>query len=999
EIHKPVVQKRGYFISGKFDQMQRNIPYSGIIQAFRDLMSQVLTESAESLENWKKELLDLMGNNARVIADAVPELEIITGRQPDVPELGPTEVQNRFNLAVENFIRVFAKKQHPLVIFLDDLQWADSATLNLIRLLPASSSGTHLFVIGAYRDNEVSESHILMRTLNEIGKQGINANQIRLLPLSLPAVNELISDTLNSDPEKVMPLSELTLVKTGGNPFFMEEFLKSLYSEKLIDFNIREQKWEWDCVRIESGGFTDNVVELMAGKIQNLDNSVQHVLRLASCIGNKFDLNTLSIISESLQKQVAESLAPAVNEGFILSDRDIHKIIQHDSFENESIEFWFAHDRIQQAAYSLIPEPDREKTHYKTGRLILNSLSEPEKEKRIFEIVNHLNAGMAFTDDEEKIYLARLNCRAGEKAKSSAAFKLAFGYFSKGAGLLNEKNLQTDYDLMFSLGLGTAETSYLTGEFSRAEQLMEEMLQYAKSLTDKSKVYKIRIMSYVAQNRLQEAVVSGLEILEQFGVKFPEKPGKLSFIYELVKTKLALRGKDNNDLINLPSMNDRKMIAAMRILMAISSPAYMSGTAIYPLIVLKLVSLTLKYGNALESVVAYSGYSTILCGVLDDFDTGYRFGMLSMELMEKFNALNTKTKVIMLFNTFIRHWKEHMKEVLPSYKKGYKTGLEYGDLEYGCYCLYLHGVQSFFTGADLSDIRQTIEQSAGQFVQLRQKPSFYMLLPWNQAVNNLIEKTDNPCVLSGSIYNEDELISGFVETDNKFGLLNIYFSKFILNFIFQDYPEAVKNIQSAEKYLKSALATGLAMAFPFYDTLAHLAVYDQSSENEKKKILKKVASNLKKLKKYAASAPMNCLNKLYLAQAEQARVLNREAGKLYEKSVMLAKENGFVHEEAIANELAARYYMSEEMITVANAYLQNAHAAYRRWGAKAKVLQMEENYADFLKTVNEKHTATKTLRPSSDTADQLDLTSIIKASQALSGEIELNRLIRSMMRI
>ncbi|MCP4350188.1 MAG: AAA family ATPase, partial [Desulfobacterales bacterium] len=249
EIHKPVVQKRGYFISGKFDQMQRNIPYSGIIQAFRDLMSQILTESAESLENWKKELLDLMGNNARVIADAVPELEIITGRQPDVPELGPTEAQNRFNLAVENFIRVFAKKQHPLVIFLDDLQWADSATLNLIRLLPASSSMTYLFIIGAYRDNEVSESHILMQTLNEIGKQGINANQIRLLPLSLPAVNELISDTLNSDPEKVMPLSELTLVKTGGNPFFMEEFLKSLYSEKLIDFNIREQKWEWDCVR------------------------------------------------------------------------------------------------------------------------------------------------------------------------------------------------------------------------------------------------------------------------------------------------------------------------------------------------------------------------------------------------------------------------------------------------------------------------------------------------------------------------------------------------------------------------------------------------------------------------------------------------------------------------------------------------------------------------------------------------------------------------------
>ncbi|MCP4350998.1 MAG: hypothetical protein GY795_36490, partial [Desulfobacterales bacterium] len=377
--------------------------------------------------------------------------------------------------------------------------------------------------------------------------------------------------------------SELTLVKTGGNPFFMEEFLKSLYSEKLIDFNIREQKWEWDCVRIESGGFTDNVVELMAGKIQNLDNSVQSVLKLCSCIGNKFDLKTLSIISEISQKQAARFLAPAVNEGFILSDRDIHKIIQHDSSENESTEFWFAHDRIQQAAYSLIPEPDREKTHYKTGKLILNSLSEPEKEKRIFDIVSQLNAGMALINDEERTYIARLNYKAGKKARASAAFEQAFDYFKKGTGLLNEKNLQSDYNLMFSLGLGAAEAGCLIGEFFQAEQLMEEMLQYAESLTDKSKVYKIRIMSYVAQNRLQEAVMSGLEILEQLGVKFPKKLGKFFFIYELVKIKLALRGKDNNDLINLPSMNDRKMIAAMRILMAISSPAYMSGTDIYPL--------------------------------------------------------------------------------------------------------------------------------------------------------------------------------------------------------------------------------------------------------------------------------------------------------------------------------------------------------------------------------------------------------------------------------
>ncbi|MCP4350997.1 MAG: SpoIIE family protein phosphatase, partial [Desulfobacterales bacterium] len=795
--------------------------------------------------------------------------------------------------------------------------------------------------------------------------------------------------------------SELTLVKTGGNPFFMEEFLKSLYSEKLIDFNIREQKWEWDCVRIESVGFTDNVVELMAGKIQNLDNSVQSVLKLSSCIGNKFDLKTLSIINEISQKQAARFLASAVNEGFILSDRDIHKIIQHDSFENESIEFRFAHDRIQQAAYSLIPEPDREKTHYKTGRLILNSLSEPEKEKRIFDIVSQLNAGMALINDEERTYTARLNYKAGKKARASAAFEQAFDYFAKGSGLLNEKNLETDYDLMFSLGLGAAETSYLTGEFLRTEQLIKKMLRYARSLTDKSKVFEIRIMSYIAQNRLQEAVMSGLEILEQLGVKFPKKPGNLSVIFELVKTKLALRGKDNNDLINLPLMSNQNMIAAMRILMVISSPAYIS-TDIYSLIALKLVSLTLKYGNTPESFFAYSAYSIILCGATDDFDTAYRFGRLGIELTDKFNALNTKTKVIMIFNIFIRHWKEHMKEALPSYMEAYKTGLEYGDLEYGCYCLYMQGAQSFLTGDELSGLRQAMEQSAGQLVQLRQKPSFYMLQFWNQAVNNLIEKTDNPCFLSGSVCNEDELISELVETDHRLGLFTIYFLKSVLNYMFQNYLQAVKNANLAEKYLKSASATPFIMILPFYDTLAYLAVYNQASENEKKKILKKVAANVKKLKKYAATSPMNCLNKLYLAQAEQARVLNQYPGKLYEKSIMLAKENGFVHEEAIANELAAKYYMSEEMTTVAKAYLQNAHAAYRRWGAKTKVLQMEKNFGLFMQETpyhspgSQKNTETA---GKSFESDILDLKTVMKAANAISGEIILEKLLQRMMGI
>ncbi|NER51188.1 MAG: serine/threonine-protein kinase PknK, partial [Symploca sp. SIO1A3] len=495
EIYKPITRQRGYFISGKFDRFQRNIPYSAVVTAFSELVRQLLTENEIKLNQWRTKLELAFGSNGQVIIDVIPELELIVGKQPAVAELGATESQNRFNLVFQNFIKVFAQPDHPLVIFLDDLQWADTATLKLLQLLmtatdcqyhntasttisPVAEEKRGLFLIGAYRDNEVNEAHPLMLMVDEIRQSGAIVNQLSLCALELTHVNQLISDTLKCTPERAKPLAELVLSKTGGNPFFLNEFLQSLYTEGLLEFNIHSLSWQWDLNQILLTNFTDNVIELMALKIQKLPTNTQQVLQLAACIGNQFELSTLSIVADKSQRETAELLWQAVAEGLIISLGDSYKLLELDVISEETIEqtrrrgdaetrgieipppisftpaqpitieYKFTHDRIQQAAYSLIPEEDKQRLHLQVGEVLLAHTTTNQLEQKIFDIVNQLNLGSPLINSSSRLAveqavetdeLAQLNLLAGKKAKASAAYKPALQYFQIGIGLLDEE--------------------------------------------------------------------------------------------------------------------------------------------------------------------------------------------------------------------------------------------------------------------------------------------------------------------------------------------------------------------------------------------------------------------------------------------------------------------------------------------------------------------------------------------------------------------------------
>ncbi|HEY9633204.1 MAG TPA: AAA family ATPase [Coleofasciculaceae cyanobacterium] len=1018
EVYKPITRQRGYFISGKFDQFQRDIPYASLVQAFRSLILQLLTESEAQIGAWREKLLATLGDNGQVIIDVIPEVELIIGTQPALPELAPAEAQNRFNLVFQNFIKVFTKPEHPLVLFLDDLQWADGASLKLIELLMTTPDSQYLFIIGAYRDNEVSEGHPLMLTLDEIHKVGGIVNSINLGPLDLSNVNQLIADTLKCVPERARPLAELVLVKTNGNPFFINEFLKSLYSENLLTFDVTplisplgkegsKGRWQWNLEQIQAQNITDNVVELMAAKVQKLPRPTQQVLKLAACIGNQFNLQTLAIVCEKSPQQTATELWGAMQEGLILPLSDAYKLIELDVqglVEAVTVEYKFAHDRIQQAVYSLIPTNSKQAVHWQVGQLLLRNTSPEKREQKLFDIVNQLNQGRGLINQQaQQDELAQLNLMVGKKAKASAAYQPAFNYLQIGLSLLGEDSWERQYNLTLGLYGEAAEAAYLSGDCKQMEQLAKVVRNRAKTVLDTVKVYKVRVLGYSSQHKLPEAMKSGLEILDLLGITLPENPSQSEIIQAIEETKSAWIGKRIEDLIDLPEMTDPEKLAAMDLLFDVIHPAYDGNPGLFTLCALQMVNLSIQYGNTPLSAQGYGSYGIVLCGVVFDIDSGYQFGQLALKLLERFNIKKIKAAVFFLVNYFALHWKEHIRETLKPFLEGYQSGLETGDLLFSAFNAYGYSSFLYWMGKELAGLEREMDKYSDALARINQNLVLSYLNSYWQVILNLMGRSENPCRLIGEAYDEQKRLPMMYDTHDRYGIGDLHLHKFILCYLFEDYHQALENAAIAEKYLDAMIATPSVAAFHFYDSLVRVAVFADTPESEQERILAKVTANQQKMEMWAHHAPMNFLHKFYLVEAERARVAGNDgdAREYYDKAITLAQENEYLNEEALANELAGKFYLARRQNRLAHLYLQDAHYAYQRWGATAKVKGLESRYPQvFAKaetsTLQETLTTSTTTGQSISTA--LDLTSVLKASQTISGEIVLDKLLGKLMK-
>ncbi len=1076
EIHKPITRQRGYFIAGKFDQFQRDIPYSAIIEAFGSLMRQLLTESSTLLALWRERLLAALGQHGHIIVDIIPELELIIGPQPELPVLGPTESQNRFNLIFQRFIQVFTQPEHPLVLFIDDMQWADSTSLSLLQQVLtttryAQDTPSAFLVIGAYRDNEVDTSHPLLLMVQDLVQTGVAVQDIHLAPLSNTEIEQFVQDTVHRDGELTQQLAEIVKAKTNGNPFFMGEFLKSLYTMDLLTFDYTHGEWQWDPAAIQGQQITDNVVDLMQSRVLQLPPATQHALKFAACIGTRFALKTLARVAEQQPVEMARTLEDALTSGLLIPSSNDYHLMTFDVpglSDMITAEYIFAHDRIQQAVYDALPEAERQAMHWRIGQLLfaqilhmsqssttvdiptnLQPSLQPETllemdsvEEHIFEIVPHLNHGQVWsTSQAERDRVATLNLVAGRKARASAAYEPCYTYLKAGIALLMphvgdqlssrtdaqtqgdaamlayEKTTQDSWTRLYSLTLDlyveAAEAAYLCGDFEQSSHFVAVVLEHAHTLLDKVKAYEIQIVAAMSQNQLQVAVQTALYVLQMLGVELPEQPAPEDFMTGFQNVAAALAEKPIDMLYELPPMTDPYQMAAMRILTSVMSAAYLTSPVLTALITFQEVLLSLRYGNAPMSAFAYGMYGFILCGIIGDSETGYSFGELALRLAEHPAAREVRASVIHIVHAGVRHWKVHIRDTLPSFLQAYQTGLETGDVQYAANAAYMHVVSSFICGVNVQELAREKKAFGRSIAQLKQEAARMYHRLYEQVVFNLVYETDSPWVLAGEAYDEATMLPVHEDMHDQTGLHLLYVHKLMLCYLFGAYEQAVEYAALAEQYVAGVTSSPQVPFFYFYDSLARLAVVGMHDAESRVQHEEKVAANQEKMLQWSHLAPMNCGHKWHLIEGERARVQGNdgEAWSHYYMAMTLAHDNGYVHEEALAYELMARFYDEKGVLDVAQTYLHKAHYAYESWGARAKtrwletyVLRSEGAVVSTARgqkgvrtTIQLNDARVTTSSRQTRTTQTLDIASVMKASQALSGEIVLETLLEKLM--
>ncbi|CAN1209781.1 histidine kinase [Tumidithrix helvetica PCC 7403] len=1006
EVHKPIVRQRGYFIKGKFDQFQRNIPFSAFVQAFRDLMGQLISESDAQLQTWKDRILEAIGENGQVLIEVIPELELIIGNQPPAPELSGNAIQNRFNLLIQKFVRVFTTAKHPLVLFLDDLQWADLASLKLLQLLMQDTG--HLLVLGAYRDNEVSPVHPFMLTVDEIVKAGATVNTISLPPLKQKDLNQLVADTLICDLSSAKPLTELVYQKTKGNPFFSTQFLKALYKENSITFNWDLQHWQCDIAQARLT-HVDDVVEFMATQLQKLSVETQDILKVAACIGAQFDLQTLAIASQQSPQNTATALWQALQEGLIIPTTETYKFFTQSEVNSiaqtdANATYKFLHDRVQQAAYTLIPLEQKQATHLKIGRLLLSNTTEHKLQESVFEITYQLNRGIELiTDPMEQKVLAQLNLIAGCKAKASAAFQSAYNYAEIGLKSLGSAAWQRQYDMTLSLHKLAAEMASICGEFDRMDEWIDAVMSHTKTPLDRVEVCIVKIQALSPQNQHSAAIAVGRSLLQELGVEFPDIPTTEDIQQIVQKINTSIGDRPIASLFHQPVMVDAEKLAIIKVLAAIVPACYHIGSPLFPLVVASQVNLSIQYGNSATSAYSYGCYGIFLNNFLQDVTAANQFSQLAYRLVSMADAKNIRAETLVPIALFLHHRQSHLRETLPIFQAGYLAGIETGKFEYVGFHGHGFCFHAYWCGQPLTELELQIRiyhQQLLSFNQLRIVDTCAVL--W-KTVLDLLGNPDRIEINFEQAPDEEDLLSQALAIGDLTLVFLFYLYRASLSYLLENIAQAIADMEQARKYIVGGKGFICEAIEYFYDSLIVLATVPEKIDLTAQQ--QRVQENQAKLQPWAEQAPMNHLHKWQLVEAEKYRVLaNRvEAIELYDRAIAGAKENGYIQEEALANELAAKFYLAWGKEKIAQVYMIEAYYCYARWGAAAKVNDLENRYpqllAPILQKANSFSSDKKSTSSSSKSYEALDLATLLKASQAISEEIELDKLLAKLLDI
>jgi predicted ATPase/signal transduction histidine kinase/ActR/RegA family two-component response regulator len=982
ELHKAIVLPRGIFLSGKFEQYKRDIPYATLAQAVRTFTQQILSGSEMEVERWGDALRAAVGPNGQLMANLVPELELVIGKQPPVAALPATAAESRFHMVFRAFLGVLAAKEHPLALFLDDLQWLDAATLKLLEHLVTHPDVRHLLIIGAYRDNEVSPSHPLMRTLAPIRRVAL-VREIVLVPLSLEDVTQFVADTLHCQQRHAEPLAELVYEKTLGNPFFAIQFLTGLAEEGLLTFDPATASWVWDLARIRSKRYTDNVADFMIEKLKRLSEATQEWLKQLACLGNTAAMATLTRVYEVSEESIQAALLEAVRTGLIL---------------RAAGGYAFLHDRVQEAAYRLIPPAQRPAIHLQIGRVLAAETPAEKLQDSIFEIVNQLNRGaMLITDRDEQERVAQLNLVAGERAKAATAYTSALNYFGSGRVLLAENSWEQRYPLMFALEFHRAECEFLSGQMSAAEQRLAMLAGRVVGLVDSAAVVCLRLELYTTLDRSDRGIELCLEYLARIGVHWTAHPTKDAVRSEYEELWKRVGSRSIEELVDLPLASEPEWCGTLDVLCQVVTPALFTDDNLLCLVLCRMANISLEHGNTPASCFAYVWLGMILGPQFDEYPLAFRFGKLGFELVEQRELTRFKARVYMSFGNLITPWTRHIRAGRPLVRRAFNTANELGDLTFAAYSCNNLITNLLASGEPLADIQGEAETG----LAFAHKISFGLVIDIITSQLRLILTLRGltPAFTSFNDAQFDETrYEQHFDADRRLALPECWYwiRKLQARFHAGDYAAAIHAEERAQCLVWTSPSFFEVAEYRFYAALARAAHCNGLPLEERLPHLEALQGHYRQLVTWAQHCAENFANRTALVAAEIARLEGRElqAERFYEDAVRLAHQHGFIQNEALANELAARFHAARGFETIAQAYLRNARYCYLRWGADGKVRQLDAVYP---------HLADEAL-PAGRTAtigaavEHLDLATVMRVSQAVSGEIVLKKLIDTLMR-
>jgi predicted ATPase/signal transduction histidine kinase/ActR/RegA family two-component response regulator/tRNA A-37 threonylcarbamoyl transferase component Bud32 len=992
EIQKSIALKNGYFLTGKFDLLNKNVAYSALIQAFNGLIKQWLTEDENRIAHWKTEIQVALDPQAPFLTKVIPALTLLIGEQPEANIADISQAKNVLNWVFQEFIKVCASSAHPLVIFLDDLQWADQASLELMTYLMQQPNIGHLLWIGAYRDTDVTASHPAMQAIMTLQAASITVQTLTLAPLALESLCQWIADSLHKPFTDIQPLVELIYQKTAGNPFFVKLFLQSLYDQQLLTFSPKLH-WQWDLDKIRQHPATENVITLMSYQIQQLPDVTQKALSLASCLGHRLKLSTLQTAMNRSPAAVDEALQPALNSGIL---------IQTDS------EVQFSHDRVQEAAYRLLSDVEKAHMHLMVGRRLLAHFS--TEDAGLFDIVAQFNRCPSLvTDSQERLQIALLNLKAGQKAKQATAYMPALNYLYVCRDWIDTETLwQTNYSLAFTFYKELVETEYLSGHMEISQALIADIQPRLQSIFEKVDIYHLLIIQKTLQGHYQEAISIGNNVLQLLGSGLPlDDLDKLTEFIQKTADELKQKLQDIpiSSLLDAPLAVEPEKQVIIKVLEGMISASYQSGLKIYLATTLLSVKMSLTYGNAPGSSQGYAMYGALLCSKFKEYALGYQFGCLAVQLAEKLQSLVQHCQSSMIMLGFIHPWSKSIQQLPNLLTATYEECQKRGQLEYAGYCGHEKAQMLFYQGIPLAKV----QQDALPLLQFTHNTKNQIAIKTIQAIQlmlaNLMGDTPDEWNFDANAINEAKFEEGCQQANSFYALCLYQILKAEAFYLYGHFEQAFDNLALAKKYLVFIVGQYTTAIFNWYDSLTRLALYPHLSHEEQQAYLQQVIQNQQQMQLWQASCAENFAHKYHLVEAELARIKGdyAQAEEHYDQAVELADRHGFIQEWALAAELTAKYWLARGKSLCAQGYLNTAFNGYKRWGAKRKLLQLKAKYADLLYALAPPNLSPLNINQETTLSDNtlkfLDLSSILKASHAISSEIELPKFLHSMMQI